>query len=128
MTENEVLQVLLEIKNDIHEILEKMAQFRNEIAGIRELLRPQKCSGADIDLLAKLLPAAGGRFGSSPFRTKDLLTDPGISGLKLGSQQAIGNLFAKAADDAVIVAGLSVERNSKEHGAMLWLIVRRLPA
>jgi hypothetical protein len=98
-----------------------------EVQQIHLLLQPKRCTPGDIDLLAKLLPAVAGKFGSSPVRTREILADPAIRATVNGSRGAIGTLLARAADDEADIAGLRVTRACREGNAVCWSIVRRLP-
>ncbi len=104
-----------------------LEEILNRLQRIEEVLHLRRCTPADLEALSKLLPAIGGQFGSSMITVREILADPGIAGLKLGSQQVIGNLLSRAADDGANVAGLQVQRAGREHNATLWQITRGLP-
>ena len=103
-----------------------MAEIRAMFTEILSLLQPKKCSAKDIAILERLLPAIGGRFGSSSKTTAEILADPAIRALS-GSLQASGALLSRAADDALVISGLQVSRAGKEHNKTLWQVVRSLP-
>ncbi len=110
--------------SDLNEILRGIL---DRLTAIEDLLQPVRCTAADVEALNRLLPAVGGLFGSSPSRTRELLVDPAIRALYSGSLQSLGMLFSRAADDGAEAGGLRLERVCKEHGAMLWRVVRCLP-
>jgi hypothetical protein len=117
-----------------------MADFEAHVIAllteIRDLLRvekwgptrPLRCSAGDLDLLKRLLPAIGGKFGSQVLPTREIIADPAIRELccPLGAQE-VGNLLSRAASDELNVDGLTVCRSATEHGATLWRVARRLP-
>ena len=109
------------------EIMESLTTIRKELAEIRGILQPRKCSEADIASLTRLLPAIGGTFGSNPCTTKEIMSDPGIRGVLPMSNGSVGMLLSKAASDRVVIGDLQVEQLPKEHGASLWKVVRKLP-
>ncbi len=109
------------------EILDQLRDIRQKLEAIRALLEPKRCTPADLEVLARILPAAAGLFGSSAFRTRELLADPAIRALISSSPEATGALLARCADDGVDVAGLRLTRAGKEGNAVLWSVGRTLP-
>ena len=103
-----------------------MQEILSELRQIRALIQPRRCSSQDLAKLAQLLPAIGGRWGSTPVTTREILSDPAIRVLFPGSKGSLGSLLSRAAADTANVHGYCIGREAKEHGAALW-VVSRLP-
>ena len=102
-----------------------LVQILAELRRIRQAVEPRPQPANEAALLSKLLPAIGGRFGSNPFRTKELFEDPAIAELLRGfSSGKAGCLLAKFA--GIPVEGYLLDRVSTEHSAALW-VVSKLP-
>jgi hypothetical protein len=106
-------------------------ELLDEIRALRaELARQQGQSTltrADRAVLAKLLPAIGGVFGSEPFLSSEVCEhdEPGLRLVCTGiSIRSLGRLLRRAA--GVAVDGYMITRVAVEAGAVLWS-VRRLP-
>jgi hypothetical protein len=95
-----------------------------EIRELRAILKPRKCSDADVKILQKLLPAIGGVFGSNPVTVREILSDRAIRTLFPGGPGSLGNLLARAAADAANIDGYLVQRVGIEHAAVLWGVCR----
>ena len=80
----------------------------------------------DHTILARLLPALGGRYGSGVFTVKEVLENIVFREL-LGdmSPSRLGSMLARAVDRDF--AGLTVVRSTTEHNARLWAIACTLP-
>jgi hypothetical protein len=117
------------IRRDLQEVRATLQALHEETARIRQLLQPARCNPDDDDqeALSILLPAITGAFGSVWVTTAEILRDPGIRGLDLGSPTSLGSLLARAARDSLVVAGFAVEPGGRVHGARLWRVGRRLP-
>jgi hypothetical protein len=71
--------------------------------------RPTSLNRADRDLLAKLLPAVGGAFGSEPFTSRDLVDAAGVRVVVRGlTVKQIGQLLGRGAGTPI--NGLVIER------------------
>jgi hypothetical protein len=99
-----------------------------KLAKIEALLQPKKCTAADIEILERLLPAIAGAFGSEAITTKELLMDPGIAGLNLGSHGVIGSLLGRFAEDRGIICGFQIERIGRDHNKSVWKLTKALPS
>ena len=104
-----------------------LQQILCELQEIRNLLRPKKCSPADLQLLERLIPGIAGKFGSAPVRTCEILADPALRAIANSSPGAVGGLLARAADDEADIPGLRIMRAGREGNAVLWSVGRRLP-
>ena len=83
--------------------------------------RPAALSRADRELLAKLLPAVGGAFGSTPIASRDLLTDTGVRVVVRGlTVKQIGQLLARSVGTPI--NGLVIERAGSELSVCLWRV------
>ena len=101
--------------------------LREELRQLRmlvERLQPRRpaLSRADRDVLAKLLPAIGGAFGSEPFASRDVLSAAGVRVVVRGlSPKRIGKLLSRAAGSPV--DGFMVERCGLEINVALWRVM-----
>jgi len=87
----------------------------------RDLAR--RLSRRDLDVLARLLPAIGGVYGSDAFLVREVIAsaDPGVRLVRGDlSAKALGKLLARAA--GLAVDGLVIERVGVEDGAVLWAV------
>jgi hypothetical protein len=108
----------------IEELRAEIMEVRQDIRRILDILQPRKCSQADLRILAELLPAIAGKFGSCAITTREILEDPGIRALFAGSAGSLGALLGKAADDGAEANGYCVQRGGKVHSAMTWGVYR----
>jgi hypothetical protein len=108
----------------LEKIFGELRELRAEVAEIRALLRPRRCSSADIETLGRLLPAIGGKFGSDFFTTKGILSVAAIREVTRKSIGAVGALLSRASADALSIAGLIVERVGREHGSTVWRVLQ----
>lgn len=95
-------------------------ELRADVRRILELLLPKKCTEKDLDQLARLLPAIGGKFGDSAVTTREILQDVSIRNLFPGNSGSLGSLLSRAAEDGAQADGYCLERRGKEHSATLW--------
>ncbi len=79
-------------------------------------------SREDKDRLCKILPAVVGAWGSEPFASRDLATDPGVRVVLKGlSPKQIGRLLSRAV--GIPIDGLVVERAGTEINVCLWRVM-----
>jgi hypothetical protein len=104
-----------------------LQEIREELRELRLLLRPKKCSTADMEVLSRVLPAVAGRWGSSPITAREILTDPAIQALFPGSPGSLGSMLSRAEADRAVAYGYCVQKASLEHGAVVWIVLK-LPA
>ena len=104
------------------QINERFDRLEEQIAALQR--RPRRRDSDDA-ILARLLPACAGKWGSAPFRTKEVFEDRVLSQL-LGdkNRREIGNLFRRFV--GVPVGDYIVNRSVTEHGAALWIVSRSL--
>ena len=75
----------------------------------------------DVNLLKRLLPGIAGKWGSAPFRTKEVFEDPVLSQLlSAKNRHEIGNMFRRSV--GVPVDNYVVNRSVTESGARLWVV------
>lgn len=105
------------------------AAVLEELRAIRTALedRPPAPSlnRTDRALLARLLPAAGGVFGSEPFLTRDLFESekPAVKLVLRGlNARQVGRLFRRGAGQAI--DGYTIQRDGEELNAVLWRIFK----
>src|SRR5881397_2356778 len=95
------------------------------LGGIDELRQraPHQKRGlvfSEYQLLQKLLPALGGKFGDSVFTVRDLLDHPVFRAMLHGkSARQVGNLFSRAADWTIDRYRLR-SSGSFDHNLILW--------
>jgi hypothetical protein len=107
----------------------RLSEILSELRAIRVALeRPQRSASvltrADRAMLAKMLPAIGGVFGSETFSSRDLAEDtrPAVRLVVRGlSVKQIGKLFSRA--DGIPIEGLMVRRQGVEFQVTVWQIV-----
>lgn len=104
----------------LQDILERLIR-------IEEALRPRRCTPADFQILEKLIPAAGGKYGSGEFTVRELLRNPEVAGLNLGNHQVIGNALSRAALDEANIAGLRIQAIGRQHNQTMWMVTAWLP-
>jgi hypothetical protein len=82
-------------------------------------------SRADRAVLARLLPAAGGVFGSEPFLTRDLF-ETDAAAVKVVTRglnvRQVGRLFRRGEGQAI--DGYMIQRDGAELNAILWRILK----
>jgi hypothetical protein len=106
-----------------HAVLAELRAIRIAISQ-RELSVTVKKS-TDGAILAKLLPAIAGVFGSSSFKVSEALAYPAIRELTgHQSPDKLGALFARNAGRPI--DELVLERSKRERGSTLWLIQRTI--
>jgi hypothetical protein len=104
---------------------ELVAEVRGLRADQRERRPASSLSRADRAVLARLLPAAGGVFGSEPFLTRDLFESDSaaltlvLRGLNV---RQVGRLFRRGEGQAI--DGYMIQRDGKELNAILWRILK----
>ena len=99
-----------------------MAELR-QVRVLLERLQPRRpaLSRGDRDLLAKLLPAVGGSFGSEPFASRDLVDAPGVRAVARGlTVKQIGQLLARSVGTPI--NGLVLERAGHQLNLCLWRV------
>ena len=100
--------------------------LREELRQVRVLLERvlrtrRALSRADRELLAKLLPAIAGAFGSTPFASRDLFTAAGVRVVVRGlSVKQVGQLLARGVGTPI--NGLIIERAGSELNVSLWRV------
>jgi hypothetical protein len=109
------------------EILSMLRRIESRLSAIEAVLQPRRCSPADLEVLGRLVPALGRKFGSEVITTRQILQDPGLAALNSGSVRTTGALLSRAVGDQVVIGGLQVLRVGREHNKTLWQVVRTLP-
>jgi hypothetical protein len=113
-------------RNDFSAVLAVLGEINARLDRIESKLAPrQELRPSDSAILAKVLPALGGKFGSSVFTTKEVLSDPVFKEL-FGSlnRKQVGKLLARSVHRDI--GGLCVSRVSMEDNVALWSVVRNL--
>lgn len=114
----------------LYEILDALNDLRAEQVALRQLLEGQQqktaaLSRADRAALGRLLPAAGGIFGSEPFLTRDLFESdaPAAKLVTHGlNVRQVGRLFRRS--EGQPIDGYLVRRDGAELNAILWRILK----
>jgi hypothetical protein len=105
--------------NDHFRMQRDIDEIKDALRRILAILRPQKCSAKDLELLAKILPAIGGYLGDKPFSVWELMIDPALAAI-MPTPAGLGSLLARAVYDQVVVDGLQVEKLGRIHNATKW--------
>jgi hypothetical protein len=104
---------------------ELIAEVRGLRADQRERRPVSALSRSDRALMARLLPPAGGVFGSEPFLTRDLFESDAaavklvLRGLNV---RQVGRLFRRGEGQAI--DGYTIQRDGAELNAILWRILK----
>jgi hypothetical protein len=106
-----------------------LRELVTEVRGLRADQRERRpvssLSRADRAVLVRLLPAAGGVFGSEPFLTRDLF-ESDAAAVKLVLRELnvrqVGRLFRRGEGQAI--DGYMIQRDGEELNAILWRILK----
>ena len=106
-----------------------LRELVTEVRGLRADLRERRAAASlsrgDRALLARLLPAAGGVFGSEPFLTRDLFESDSaaltlvLRGLNV---RQVGRLFRRG--EGLAIDAYMIQRDGVELHAILWRILK----
>lgn len=117
-------------RNKAPEAVELLAAVLAELRGLRADLaaarepRPSTVNRGDRVLLARMLPAIAGAYGSEVFSARDLTEDtrPAVRLVMDGlTAKQVGKLFSRA--DGIAIDGLMVQRAGVEFHVTSWRIV-----
>jgi hypothetical protein len=106
-----------------------LRELVTEVRGLRADQRERRpvsaLSRSDRALMARLLPAAGGVFGSEQFLTRDLFESEAAA-VKLVTRglnvRQVGRLFRRGEGQAI--DGYMIQRDGAELNAILWRILK----
>jgi hypothetical protein len=109
----------------LRELVAEVRGLRADMRERRQDDRSVNLSRKDRAVLAKLLPAAGGVFGSEPFLTRDLF-ESDAAAVKLVTRglnvRQVGRLFRRGEGHAI--DGYAIQRDGEELNAILWRILK----
>lgn len=111
-------------------VLLRLEAVERELAAVAQRLAHVERSRAplattDADALSRILPAAAGSIGSTPFTVRELFErdDAALRVALAGrNRHQVGRLLARSVGHAV--DGVVVLRLGVEHGAKLWKVAR----